>query len=287
VIGALDLGGTHITAARVDPTTASVDPGSRLRISFEPDGSRDELLGAILRAASSVARADVTRWAVAAPGPFDYERGICTIRGVHKLEALHGVDLRAELATALGADGRSIVFLNDAHAFLLGEWWAGAARGHARVIGITLGSGLGGAFLVDGTIVTDGAGVPPEGSVYGLEFRGRPVEESISRRALLARYAAGSSLDVEQIAERARAGEERARLVFGDLGADLSEFLDPWIAAFAPTCLVIGGSIARAWELLGPQLEPAFPGVSVTAAANIDDAALLGAALLGAARLAS
>src|SRR5688572_21060975 len=82
---------------------------------------------------------------VAVPGPFDYERGISLVR--HKLLELHGVDLRSELAAALGFAPSSIRFLNDAAAFALGEWWVGAARGHRRAVGITLGTGLGSAFL--------------------------------------------------------------------------------------------------------------------------------------------
>ena len=55
-----------------------------------------------------------------------------------------------------------IRFLNDAEAFLLGESVAGAARGHAPRVGITLGTGLGSAFLADGEIVRSGPDVPPE-----------------------------------------------------------------------------------------------------------------------------
>ncbi|MGI9111461.1 MAG: ROK family protein [Gaiellaceae bacterium] len=277
MVGALDIGGTHVSAARVDPASASVDSGTRCRVPLAPDGERDALLGGILHAACSIAAPEVVRWAVAVPGPFDYERGICTIRGVAKLEALYGVDLRAELAAAVGAAAGSIVFLNDAHAFVLGEWWAGAASGHERAVGITLGSGLGSAFLDSGRLVTSSATVPPGGELYRTQFRGLPVEETISRRALLAQYG-DPGADVEQIAARARAGEERAELSVGRFAADLAEFLGLWITAFEPTCLAVGGSIARAWDLLGPPLERGLPSVSVTRAAHIEDAALLGAA---------
>jgi glucokinase len=129
-VGALELGGTHVTAARI--AGGEVVPGSRVRRPLRPDGDRAELLGAILDAAVAADRPEVGRWGVAVPGPFDYEHGICTIRGVHKLEALCGVDLRAELVRALRReDGGRVRFLNDADAFLLGEWRAGAARGIA------------------------------------------------------------------------------------------------------------------------------------------------------------
>ncbi len=128
-----------------------------------------------------------------------------------------------------------------------------------------------------------GPRVPADGALYTLAFHGRPVEQTISRGALLARYDADvdGRLDVEQIADRARAGEERARHVFEGLAADLAEFLVRPLEAFGPTCLVVGGSIARAWDLLEPVLVrglAAYRRLSVARALNIDDAPLLGAA---------
>jgi glucokinase len=285
VIAALDIGGTHVAGARVDLASASVDPASRCWIPLSPRGARTELLGSIMHAAAKAADGGVAGLGVAVPGPFDYEHGISTIR--HKLESLYGVDLRQELASALHlADAGSVRFVNDADAFLLGEWWAGAARGHRRAVGVTLGTGLGSAFLEDGRIVETGPDVPPEGALHLVPFRGGPVEDVVSRRGLLARYGGGrreATLDVEHVAERARRGEARAGTAFREVASALSELLTPWIVAFAPTCLLVGGSIARAWDLLGPVLEDELVGIArlevVTRASNLEDAPLLGAAL--------
>jgi len=281
VVGALDIGGTHVTAGRVAIDSATVDAGTRVRVAFPPAGGR-ALLARIVEAAAAVATPEVRHFGVAAPGPFDYAAGICRI--AHKLPGLYGVNLRRELGTALDLTGdNAISFVNDAEAFLLGEWWAGAARDHERAVGITLGTGLGSAFLEHGRIVRSGPRVPAGGELYKLAFRGAPVEEVISRGALLARYGASSEeeTDIEEIAARGRAGERRARLAFAELAADLAEFLVPQLDAFAPTCLVVGGSIARAWELLEPALAQrltVFRPVVVMRAASIDDAPLLGAA---------
>lgn len=280
-VAALDIGGTHVSAARVDVQAASVEPGSRRRLPLRPDGGRDELLGVILRAAE-LSGAGTSRLGVAVPGPFDYERGICTIRGVGKLESLYGVDLRAELARVLGLlDSTAVRFLNDAEAFLLGEWWAGEARGYGRAIGVTLGTGLGSAFLADGRIVATGSDVPPEGSLHLTTLHGRPVEELVSSRGLLARYDSGANgdVDVAGLGELARSGDARAGEAFRDTASALGECLAPWIRSFQPAVVVIGGSIAGAWDLLGPVLEAEVRGlVPVVRAANLDDAPLLGAA---------
>ena len=283
VVGALDIGGTHVTAGRVDLTAGSVEARSRIRVSLSAAGARSDPVAAISRAASSIARPDIHRLGVAVPGPFDYPAGVSRI--AHKLQGLYGVDLRAELCGALGLrDPTAVGFLNDAEAFLLGEWWAGAARGHARAVGITLGTGLGSAFLADGRIVRTGPGVPPGGALYELPFRGAPVEQTISRRGLLARYGARTEdgIDVEEVAARARADDRPARRALEDLGRALGEFLTPWLRSFEPGCLVVGGSIARSWELLEGGLCSELQAIesieTVTVAERLDDAPLLGAA---------
>jgi glucokinase len=264
IVAALDIGGTHVSAGRVEVESGTVD--DRARIPLAGNGLLPEIIGA----AKGVTTANVAALGVAVPGPFDYEAGVSAI--THKLAALYRVDLRRELAAATGLRPGAVVFLNDAAAFLLGEWWAGSARGHTRVIGITLGTGLGSAFLEDGRIVTGG------GELYRLAFRGGPVEETISREAIRARYGA-DGLDVEQIAERARRGDARAQAVFEQFATDLAEFLDPTLRAFAADCLVVGGSMAGAWDLLGDCLRNRLCGIAVARAAHLEDAPLLGAAL--------
>jgi glucokinase len=283
---ALDLGGTHVSAATVDMDAATVVPETRVRAELTADADRDELLDRIGHAASAASSGSVEAAGVAAPGPFDYAAGICLLE--HKLKPLHGVDLRALLASRLSLEPECIRFLNDAEAFVLGEAWAGAARGHERVLGITIGTGLGSAFLEHGSIVRAGPHVPPGGELYRLPFRGGAVEERVSRGAILTRYGA-TNVDVADIAARARDGDTHAREAFDALATDLADLLRPWAATFEPSCLVVGGSIARSWDLLRSGLAPleADGVVVVTAAANIEDAALLGAARRAAAERAA
>jgi glucokinase len=282
LVGALDVGGTHVTAGRVEVASSSVDPESRLRLPLPAVGGTPELLAAITGAARSIATRDALGFGVAVPGPFDYAAGVS--RMGHKLRGLRGIDLQSELRAAFGLiDSAQVRFLNDADAFLLGEWWTGAARGHSRAVGITLGSGLGAAFIADGRIMRAGRGVPPGGALYELSFRGAPVEETVSRYGLLGLYGADprDSLDVDQVAARARAGEPSARHAFRELGLALGEFLAPWLQAFEATCLVVGGSIARSLTLFEAGLRDSLEGYwhgCVTVAQHLEDAPLLGAA---------
>lgn len=276
------MGGSHVSAGRVDLAKRRLDAPGIARYALDAEGSRDELLDVIRNAALAAARPGIARWGVAVPGPFDYERGVAKIRGVWKLEALFDVDLRSELAGALNlAAPDRIRFLNDAHAFLLGEWWAGGARGHARAMGVTLGTGLGSAFLVEGAPMVSGPGLPPEGRLDLVPFRGRPVEDVISTRGILAAYG-GPGRDVAEIARRAHEGDGKARATFREFGAALGEFIQPWLIAFRPSCLLFGGSIARAWDLFAADFQRTCPAAGDVRrcgpADRLDDAALLGAA---------
>jgi glucokinase len=281
----IDLGGSHVSAGRIDVASGRVQ--TFLRVPLPPHAGRDELLTLITGAAAEVVEGAVDGVGVAVPGSFDYANGVCLL--THKLEPLHGVDLRRALADALRSAPASIAFVNDADAFLLGEAWVGAARGHRRAAGVTLGTGLGSAFLEDGGIVDTGPRVPREGSLHLVSYRGRPAEETVSRAALLASYG-DPRLDVRDIAIRARNGDRHARRVFDELASALGEITAPWLDSFGASCLVVGGSISQAWDLLRGGLHAALADVDglaeIVPAQRVDDAALLGAARHAAATVA-
>lgn len=275
-VAALDLGGTHVSAGLVDLDHARVDES--VRIPLPPEADRHVLLERIIHAARDVA-GDVDAVGFAVPGPFDYGNGVAWLG--HKLEALYGVDLRLPLARELRLPLHAVHFVNDADAFALGEWWAGAAKGSRRVVAATLGTGLGSAFLADGKVVDAGPGIPPAGEIHRLSYRGAPVEGAVSRAALIERYGV-PEVDVAEIAIRGRNGDERAAAAFHHVATALGEVFAPWLRAFDATCFVVGGSIAGAWDLLYPGLRSSLEGLdrleTIARALLLDDAALLGAA---------
>jgi glucokinase len=186
LVGALEIGGTHVSAGLVDVAGSSLASDVR-RFSLDGRTSPDELLAAITTAALDVRLPAIDLWGVATPGPFDYERGVSKIRGLGKLDGLYGVDLRGRLARDLGiARPERVRFLNDAHAFVLGEWWAGAAKGHRRAMGVTLGTGLGSGFLADGQPVVSGPEIPPDARLDLVPVRGGPDEDGCSCRGIAA-----------------------------------------------------------------------------------------------------
>lgn len=284
MIPVLEIGGTHVTAALVDPAVGEVVPGPDARLPIDGAGSTGEILGAVIACGALLAQPAGQAWGVAIPGPFDYARGIGRFERVGKFDSLNGVDVRAALVDGLRA--ADVAFVNDADAFLLGEWASGAAKDVERVAGITLGTGVGSAFLAAGRIVDRGPDVPPEGRLDLLSIDERPLEDTVSRRALLAAYrersasqARSETIDVDELARRAQRGDPVARDVFEGAMAALGRALAPWLDRFEAEMLVVGGSIARSWHLVAPPIQHALPdAVDVRPAARPDEAALVGAA---------
>ncbi|MQA24465.1 MAG: ROK family protein [Micromonosporaceae bacterium] len=277
MIPVLEIGGTHVTTALVDLRGTCVV--GRTRRPLDAQGSAAQVLGAVLRCAASPPVPPGSTWGVAVPGPFDYDKGVALFEGVGKFDSLYGVDVRAALLDGLRQGPAEAVFLNDAHAFALGEWIAGAARGHRRAAGITLGTGVGSAFLADGHACHEGPGVPPEGRIDLVRLDGRPLEDTVSRRAIRAAYG-DPQADVHDVAARARAGDQRARQVLDDAFAGLGGVLGPCLAGFGATVLVVGGSMAASFDLIGPPLAAGLGDVriEVRTSSLAEDAALIGAA---------
>jgi glucokinase len=293
LIPALEVGGTHVAAAVVDLSVGLVLEPTRSRRPLGSDGPATDIMGTLLDVAAPVAAAAGRNptLGVAMPGPFEYALGIGRFEGVAKFESLAGLDVGAALRAGLDGLVARIAFLNDADAFVLGEWAWGAAAGHRRVVGITLGTGIGSGFLDDGRVVVDDPRIPPDGSVHLLSIDGLPLEEAVSRRALLRRARLAieelpADADVLDVAILARAGDRRARRVFQDAFAALGSALAPWLTRFEASVLVVGGSMAGSWDLVRPPLvgalqraEPALAGLAVRRAAHRKDSALIGAAV--------
>lgn len=283
-VPALDVGGTQVTGCRVDTGTWRAVPGSARTRPVDAAGTAETILDVIAASATSLGPLDGATLGVAVPGPFDYDRGVAGYHGVGKFDALCGVDVGRELRARLPESPTAVRFVNDAAAFALGEWVSGAARGHDRSVTLTLGTGIGSGFLACGRAVVAGPDVPPEGRVDLLRIDGAPLEDTVSRRALLAAYlrritprTVSVGFDVAALAERARAGDADAADVFRTAFRALGVAIEPWVRRFGAELVVVGGSVARSWDLVGPPLQDTQGGVDVVRACHLDESACVGA----------
>jgi glucokinase len=275
-----DVGGSHVSATvclegayRVGHVVSAPYPAEQSSQAFI-------CLLCSLGAEASAGFDGVSGAELAVPGPFDFAAGVSHMR--HKLPYLYGVDLRQPLAERFGWQGAQVRFLLDSAAFLLGEIAAGAARGVSRAVGITLGTGIGSAFAVDGQLVTEGPGVAPGGEIWNLPYEGGIVEDSLSTRAIQINYKRRTGVlpDVARIAAAA-AEDPDAVAVFADFGRHLGLALRMVLSQFAPQVVVLGGGISRSAHLFLPAAQSQLKGLNLRLAVSAlkDHAPLVGAAV--------
>lgn len=269
-VAVLEIGGSHVTAAVVAPGTWDVTEVDRAKLESQ------KAAGVVVEQLAETARKLplANGLAVALPGPFDFATGVAWYRGQGKFDQLYGFNLGEALSSELGID--RLLFMNDAEAFAVGEWTAGEVRGVERCVGVTIGTGIGTAFLADGRVVREGDTVPPGGELYKTTYGGKPLEDSISARAILRRYAESAGAEapgVKEIADQARTGDTTALAVLQAAFTDLADALKPWLDRFGVTHTVLGGSISGAFDLVQSALD--FP---ASATKDTEHSALIGAA---------
>ncbi|MDR1524303.1 MAG: ROK family protein, partial [Tannerella sp.] len=285
----VDIGGTHISSALVDPVSGIVD-GTLKKKPIDGNGTLEETMQAwqsfLQKTIGGNTAIRGTGFAI--PGPFDYLHGISKIEGVQKFNSLFGLNVKESFRHILNGKTNPAVFVNDATAFALGEYYAGSAKGSKRSIVITLGTGFGTTFLIEDIPQQKaGTGVPPNGYLYNIPFKKSIADDYFSTRRFINvwREKAGEEAGgVKEIAGYALEGNKLAKDVFDEFSSDLSDFLAPWLRQFNPDTLVIGGNIAKASPLFLPDLTSKLGKKNVTTV-NIrisslwDHAPLIGAAM--------
>jgi glucokinase len=283
---AYDIGGSHATAGLVNCESRTISCVKSCAI--DSNGTAYSILEGLHTLGDAVVAeamqfgAVLSGIALAVPGPFDYKRGISLLR--HKYASLYGVDIKREFEDKIGIAKRNIVFLNDAQAFLLGENHAGAAKSVGRCIGITLGTGVGSAFSINGSIVEHGKGIPPGGNIYCLPWKTRTVEDWISTGAIRDRYQelTGDNKTVREICAAAL-NDPYATVVMQEFGANLGMVLQDICIKFRAQAVVLGGAISRsADQFLASAMAPIrdySDGGVLRISTLFDNAPLIGAAV--------
>ncbi len=259
----IDVGGSHITLDLVDATTFEMLPESTVREHLDTHANPAAILGvfehAIRACAAKTGAAAVKGVGLAIPGPFTYEEGVCRITPFqNKYEQMFGVNFRQFLCNALDSADKPVVFNNDAACFALGEYFRGGARGFARPVVVTLGTGFGASFLKAGRPQTHGDDVPQDGELWHVPYKTGIADDFFSTRWLVAEWKRLTGQTVaggKEIAHAALAGDPRAQQVYRTFGENLAEFVAPWLTKFGADAFVIGGNLARDWDLYVPALE--------------------------------
>jgi glucokinase len=271
---AVDLGGTNLRIAGVstdgeilEKITLSTKAGSG------PSQVIDAMCDAILRLSQKYGSDGALIGAgFGIPGIIDLEAGV--VRRSANLPDWAEYPVRREIEKRLGT---RIFLENDGKVHALGEQWMGAARGVSNMAMITLGTGIGGAIVLDGKIfhgLNGMAGeyghvtVEPEGVPCGCGNRGcaeryasatavvRMAQEAIAAGDApeLAKAAGEAEFSAKLIYDLAMQGDNSARGIFRRFGRALGIMLADIINVLNLEMYVVGGGVSSAWDAFAPTM---------------------------------
>ncbi len=287
VIG-VDLGGTKILAGLLDAEGHVLERHEQPT----PTGSQEELLRAIEDAVQAVFADGVAALGFGIPSVIDRRSGL-------SLDSINIPLADVALGEVLGERfGIPAAVENDGNAAALAEWKRGAGRDADDLIMLTLGTGVGGGVVLDGSLFRGWAelghtvvvadGPPCQGSCTGRGHLEAVASGNAADRAAEELWGPGST--AEQLVERARGGDGEAIEALARIGRLLGAAIGSFVNIFGVGLAVVGGGFgtAAADFLFEPALETARRealgpgrGVRIVEAELGADAGLVGAALVG------
>lgn len=247
VIG-IDLGGTAIKLGRFD---RQGNCSQSLTIPTPQPPDPEAVLVAMIGAIAQLDTQTVVAIGVGVPGPADATGRI----------AIHAINLggwiNIPLADWLEAKtGKPTVIGNDANCAGLGEHWVGAGQPFKNLVMLTLGTGVGGAVILNSNLFMGRAGTAGELGLITLNPNGAKcnsgnhgsLEQHLSVRAIRRR----SGLEAEELGRRAARGDKEAIAFWQSYGRDLGIGIASLIYVLTPEAVIIGGGVCQSYEFFFP-----------------------------------
>jgi len=271
LIVGVDLGGTSIVVGTMaeDGSALWGEVSEPTPVALGPDaviGRMVAMVGESLartRQALGTDRLDIAGVGVGAPGPLDTDRGIVIVA---PNLGWRDLPLRDRIADGTGL---TATLDNAANCATLGEWWQGAARGGRVVIGLTIGTGIGGGIVLDGQIFHGASDVAAEFGHMTVDVTGRRCK--CGNYGCLEAYASGPAIAARAV-EELEAGTPSAipTYVDGDLTKVTAQTVyqaahdgDPFaLDVVRETARFLGAGIANLVNVLNPDVVVVTGGVT-------------------------
>jgi glucokinase len=275
VIIGVDLGGTNIVVGGIpeDGSTVYALASEHTPVQQGAEAVVGVIVDLIRRCVEGTQREapgeEVVGVGIGAPGPLDTKQGV-----VHFAPNLAWRDMPLRDRIADGVRLPSTLD-NDANCAVLGEWWRGAAQGGRIVVGLTIGTGIGGGIVLDGQLFHGVSDVAAEIGHTSIDLNGRRCKcgnsgcieayasgPAIAARAVegleagatsrLAEYVQGnlSAIDAQVVYHAAKDGDAFAREVVRDTARFLGSTVANMINILNPDVVVICGGVTLAGEQL-------------------------------------
>jgi glucokinase len=271
----VDLGGTNMRIAAVEHAGT---PLETIAAATDVQAGRDHVLEEICAAVRRLGRKFAAGHrllgiGVGVPGIIDLESG--TLHSAANLPGWSDYPVRRELEARLQVP---VALENDANCAALGEKWLGAGKGVDDLCMLTLGTGVGGGFVVQGKPWHGQMGmagelghmtVIPNGVPCGCGSRGcleQYASATAIQRMALQAVAAGEAPGLARVAEQGlpltaeavfkcfQEDDPAARAIFDTVGMALGIALANLINALNLPMYIIGGGVAGAWPAFSPAM---------------------------------
>jgi glucokinase len=271
----VDLGGTNLRIAAIDEDAQLLE---KITLGSKASRKRDDVIDAMCVAIQTLAKkhsrhGKLAGIGVGVAGIIDLRNGM--VRGSPNLPGWIDYPVRAEIEKRLKT---AVILENDANVAALGEKWLGAGRDYDDMAMIALGTGVGGALVLNGRIwhgMNGMAGefghatVEPEGPPCNCGNRGcleqyasataivRMAREAISsgRGGALNKAAkSDGGLHAQAVYDLAIQGDPEAQKIFRQVGRALGIALASMVNALNLPIYVVGGGVSSAWELFAPSI---------------------------------
>ena len=292
----IDIGGTAVKLGIVDETGKVLCKGEQ---SVNFDGYQTPVLDTVRKAAKEFLTAqaipveNLSGIGVSATGQIDSRKGI--VAGTcGNFPNYIGSPIKAALEQDFGLP---VTVANDANCMTLGEVWVGGAQGYTDVIGVTLGTGVGGGILTGGRLLEGARGLGGELGHYRTHaLDGVPCtcgatgcwERDAATTALVcaAKEKNPAWTDGRAIFAAAEAGNPEVLALLDAWTDEIAQGLAGMVHIFNPQLILIGGGVSAQQKLLidpiaakvKASVMPAFAeGLEIRAAQLHNDAGMVGA----------
>jgi glucokinase len=191
---------------------------------------------------------------IGTPGPVDATGRIAVV--AINLANWHDVPLADLLEAKLNLP---IFLANDANCAGLGEYWLGAGKQFQNLILITLGTGVGGAIILEGKLFTGHRGAAGELGLITLNPDGPKCNSgnqgSLEQYASVPAIRRRTGLEPSELGELASSGDLKALTFWQEYGKDLGAGLASLIYVLTPEAIAIGGGVCASFEFFLPSMQ--------------------------------
>ncbi len=251
VIG-VDVGGTAIKLGRVQQDGTCVES---LSIPTPQPATPEAVIEAI---ATAVIQLNSEQKAIAIglgiPGPADAE-GKIALLAINLID-WYNVPIADELEKKTGLP---TIIANDANCAGLGEAWLGAGRDYQNFILLTIGTGVGGAVILNGQLFTGRLGSAGELGLITLNPEGPPCNSG--NRGSLEQYASATAIQRQtgqnpaQLGKLAEQNDQSALQFWHNYGKQLAAGIASLVYILTPEIVIIGGGVSPSAKYFLPALK--------------------------------